>query len=168
MLDPSRRSRESVISIAFFAFGKTHGLTRKGRSLYVRGPEVDAVLNLQGSVYGGGYYLNVGFWFHGLGDDEYPASHRCHIVLRADDLVDDPVEMSRLLSKEYSIPDDRTSRLTAILDGVLAQTRALGEVAAFLTPSAQQLLKRCGVTGPAQRLLAGEPIAPSSDDPRTG
>ena len=46
-------------------WGESNDFLRRGTTLYRDQEESVAVVNLQGSVYGGRYYLNVGVWWKG-------------------------------------------------------------------------------------------------------
>jgi hypothetical protein len=54
-------------TVGFRAWGKVNGFIRKGTTLRRDQAETIAVVNLQGSQWGGRYYVNVALWLKALG-----------------------------------------------------------------------------------------------------
>ena len=59
-----------------------NNFARRGTTLYRDQEESVAVVTLQGSVYGGRYYLNVGVWLKALGGSDAPKVHQCQVQAR--------------------------------------------------------------------------------------
>ena len=71
-----------VPTSVFREWGKEHGFRRKGTTLYRDQEGTIGVVNLQGSRYGGRYYLNVALWLKSLGDGPVPSESACHLRTR--------------------------------------------------------------------------------------
>jgi hypothetical protein len=68
---------------------KAHGFRKSNATWRKEQGESVAVFNVQKSSWGGGtYYVNVGAYFHALGDDASPTENKCHVQLRLE--VEDP------------------------------------------------------------------------------
>lgn len=122
----------------FREWGKAHGFRRKGATLYRDQEESIAVVNLQGSVYGGRYYLNVAPWLKQFGDEDSPKENHCHLRTRLsylrppedDDERNEPfLDMSSGLSDE-----ERWTQFESVLNSVvspaLANTATLADLQA--------------------------------------
>jgi hypothetical protein len=72
---------------------RTAGYINKGQSWYLDGVDSIVVFNLQKSDFAEKYYVNIGVWLKQLGDESFPASHRCHISTRLDSLFKDRIEL---------------------------------------------------------------------------
>lgn len=68
---------------------KAHGFKKSGVTWRREQGESIAVFNVQKSGWGGGtYYVNIGAYFHALGNEQSPTENRCHVRVRLD--VEDP------------------------------------------------------------------------------
>lgn len=68
---------------------KAHGFKKSGVTWRREQGESIAVFNVQKSGWGGGtYYVNIGTYFHALGDELSPTEYRCHVRVRLD--LEDP------------------------------------------------------------------------------
>jgi hypothetical protein len=124
-----------AVTAAFRDWGRANGFTRKGTTLYRDQPETLAVVNLQGSQWGGRSYLNVALWLKAVGEAEQPPENKCHIRARLNELVPDPDEVDRVLTDEGGLDDtDRSRRFRAMLDEhltpLLASTGTLPQLKA--------------------------------------
>lgn len=137
----------------FREWGKANGFKRSGTTLHREQADTIAVVNLQGSQYGGRYYLNVALWLKALGDDARPRENHCHIRTRLGQLTDERAASAALDMQTPLHDDERRAAFGSLLDTVvtpaLAHTRTLDELR-----QQRSFLSRCLVTGDAQRLLA--------------
>jgi hypothetical protein len=156
------------ITTAFRRWGKTHGYRRKGTTLYREMQEVLAVVNLQGSQWGGRKYINVCWWLLALGEPDDPRSHRCHIVGRLDSLVSDEQLLARVLNDEGGLSDeDREQLLRQMLDDHLASHYEATQTLPGIRANEGDWLADFGVDGEAQALLGlPRPIFPSRTEAR--
>jgi hypothetical protein len=69
-----------------------------------------AVVNLQGSQWGPRFYLNLGAYFRGLGENDKPCEVDCHIRTRLDDHVPDLEGLDRLLDFQFDADIDSRGR----------------------------------------------------------
>lgn len=76
------------------------------RAWYLRSDEVIVTCDLQKSQYGPVYYLNVGFYLRAYGEEAYPKSHVCDIVVRAGQFLGEETNLDELLDLESGIPDE--------------------------------------------------------------
>ena len=92
-------------TVGFRAWGKANGFIRKGTTLRRDQAETIAVVNLQGSQWGGRYYVNVALWLKTLGgdSDSLPYEHQCHLRTRLGYLVPDERELLELLDMANGI-----------------------------------------------------------------
>lgn len=64
---------------------KAHGFKKSGTTWRREQGESIAVFNVQKSGWGGGtYYINIGTYFHALGDELSPTEYGCHVQVRLD------------------------------------------------------------------------------------
>ncbi len=92
------------------------GFSRKGDSWYRKTDEVVEVVNLQKSQYGPQYYFNYALWLLPLGEAAFPKEEKCHIRMRADDIVSSETELERLLDLEAANSDaERMFKVAALL-----------------------------------------------------
>ncbi|MBI4880973.1 MAG: DUF4304 domain-containing protein [Planctomycetes bacterium] len=135
MLAPSLRLR---------GFKKSRATWRK------EDDEAIAVLNVQGSQRGPSFYINLGVYFHLLGDRHQPTESHCHARTRLDVLVPDPHRLHALLDFEKSIQSEiRAADLEA-----LVVARALPWLEAVST--IRGLLEYCGARSPRSLYLSKE------------
>ena len=140
-----------VPTLVFREWGKANGFQRKGTTLYRDQEQTVAVVNLQGSRYGGRYYLNVGLWLKALGDEPAPKEHHCHLRTRLTTLrgpgMSESDEAFLDLSSGLS-DDERRKQFRQALDDVvtpiLASTGTLDELKANPARVRRFLLDRDG------------------------
>jgi hypothetical protein len=93
------------------------GFRRKGTTLYRDQPETLAVVNLQGSRWGGRYYINVALWLKAVGDPDNPRENHCHLRTRLTQLVPDPNVVDDVLTVSSGLSgEERGRRLRELLD----------------------------------------------------
>lgn len=150
----------TIVQTTFDEFGKSAGLRRKASTWYLRSDETIAVLNLQRSLYGPPYYLNVAVWLLALEPADTLREFKCHIRTRADRLVPADLEarLSELLDLESAIDDEtRRVELLALLQmHVLPVMRASATLDGLRTGSGLHLVDHALVDHDAQQLLVGE------------
>jgi hypothetical protein len=119
----------------FREWGKANGFRRKGTTLYRDQAETVAVVNLQGSQWGGRYYLNVALWLKAVAEPSDPHENECHIRTRFTQLVPDAAEVDQVLTAASDMDDHaREHRFRALLDEhltpLLAETGTLRDLRA--------------------------------------
>ena len=126
-----------VPTLVFREWGQDNGFRRKGTTLYRDQVETIAVVNLQGSRYGGRYYVNVALWLKAVGDDPAPKENKCHLQTRLAELrpgvASERDEVYLNLNSDVS-DDERRKRFRDVLDSsvtpALAQTATLADLKA--------------------------------------
>lgn len=119
-----------AITTAFRDWGRANGFVRKGTTLYRDQAETLAVVNLQGSQWGGRRYVNVALWLKAVAQPSQPPENKCHMRTRLDELLPDPQQLERvLLTGDGVEADAHGSTFRALLDDhltpVLAATGSL-------------------------------------------
>lgn len=77
------------------------GFKARSTHWYKHGPDAILVANLQKSLYGPQYYINLAAWMKQLGESEAPKEYQCHIRVRATSLPGDKAEaLGRALNLE--------------------------------------------------------------------
>lgn len=100
----------------FRDWGKTNKFRRNGTTPYRDQNETVAVVNLQGSHYGGRYYLNVALWLTALGAETSPKHLRCHLRTPLGELTGID-ERDAFLDLRSDLTDsERAARRRAVLD----------------------------------------------------
>jgi hypothetical protein len=61
---------------------KPLGFKKRGATWHRGTPDAIWTINVQGSQWGGEYYLNVGTYLRALGDEVAPPEFRCHVRAR--------------------------------------------------------------------------------------
>ena len=125
-----------VPTAVFRKWGEANDFVRRGTTLYRDQAESVGVVTLQGSVYGGRYYLNVGVWLKVLGGSDAPKAHQCHVQTRLASMrpaPDDDERGEAFLIRDSDLSDEeRRSQLLGVLDSVvvptLQRTRTLAEL----------------------------------------
>jgi hypothetical protein len=122
-----------AVTAAFHDWGRANGFTRKGTTLYRDQPETLAVVNLQGSQWGGRRYVNVALWLKAVAQASQPPEPKCHIRTRFDELLPDIGRLERVLRDDSGMAEaERASELRALLETyltpVLAATGSLAEL----------------------------------------
>jgi hypothetical protein len=151
-------SERNLVQQLIDDFGKSHGFEKKHGTWYRRSAETTAILNLQKSQYSLRYYLNTGWWFVAISDEKFPKWHLAHIQDRVEGLVPTPeARLHDLLNLEVPIADYvRSTELTALLEDELDPVFAkFSTLEAWRTPQGEAIMRRSGVTGPAQELIRG-------------
>lgn len=115
-----------VPTAVFREWGKSNGFRRKGTTLYRDQEETIAVVNLQGSQYGGRYYVNVALWLRAVEEEPFPKAHKCHLqtrltTLRALNASEDEAYLN--LSSDLS-DEDRRRDFRAALDSLVTPALA--------------------------------------------
>ena len=116
-----------VPTAVFRKWGEAKDSLRRDTTLYLDLEEFVAVVRLQGSVYGGRYYLNVGVWLKVLGGSDAPKAHQCHVQTRLASMrpaPDDDERGEAFLIRDSDLSDEeRRSQFLGVLDSVVAPTR---------------------------------------------
>ena len=147
-------------TVGFRAWGKANGFIRKGTTLRRDQAETIAVVNLQGSQWGGRYYVNVALWLKTLGgdSDSLPYEHQCHLRTRLGYLVPDERELLELLDMANGIDaGERATRLQRLLDEYLTPMLQETDTIALLREHHYASRAHWLVRGSAQPLLATDP-----------
>jgi hypothetical protein len=150
-------SERNVIQRAFDEFGRDAGAEKKSGSWYRRSDEIIAVSNLQKSQYGPRYYVNQGFWLRELDDERYPKPNKLHVQMRLEGLLPAAEErINELLDLECEMSDEqRVSELRALFDEeLLPLIERASTVDGLRSMLADGTLRRAGIRGPAQKVLA--------------
>jgi hypothetical protein len=117
-----------VPTTVFREWGKANGFRRKGTTLYRDRDETIAVVNLQGSVYGGRYYLNVALWLRAFGDEATPKENHCHLRTRLADLrppPDDDERKEPFLDMGSGLSDEaRRTQFESVMNSVVSPALA--------------------------------------------
>jgi hypothetical protein len=71
-----------IIEGTVAAVMKKNGFRRKSKSWYLRTDDTILVVNLQKSIYGDQYYVNLAVWLKALGENVFPKEYHCHIRSR--------------------------------------------------------------------------------------
>ena len=79
------------------------GFKARGTSWYKHAPDTLLVVNLQKSLYGPQYYINLAAWVKQLGDAEAPKEYQCHIRVRATSL---PTSNAEALGHALNLEDE--------------------------------------------------------------
>lgn len=124
-----------ALTAAFRDWGRENGFIRKGTTLYRDQPETLAVVNLQGSQWGGRRYVNVGLWLKAVEEPGQPKENECHIRTRLDQLVPEEQRLQRVLRDDSGLGgEERRAEFHALLDAhltpVLAATGSVAELRA--------------------------------------
>lgn len=155
-------SERNVIRTTFDEFGKAACCTKKAGSWYRRSDETIVVLNLQKSNYATSYYVNVAVWLLGLGEIDAPKENKCHIRTRLDDLVPpgDEGRLTELLDLERPLVEvaRREELLGLLREHLLPLVEGSASIEGLRSGEGKRLIERSLVTGPAQRLLQGQPV----------
>lgn len=113
-----------VPTLVFREWAKENGFRRKGTTLYRDQQETIAVIKLQGSRYGGRYFLNVALWLKAVGEATEPKEHHCHMRTRLSYLRPAPNDDERqelFLDLESGLTDEeRRTLFRQVLDSVVA------------------------------------------------
>jgi Domain of unknown function (DUF4304) len=144
-----------AVTTTFREWGRATGFQLKGTTLYRDQPETVAVVNLQGSQWGGRYYVNVALWLKALGEADQPPQNQCHIRTRLTQLVPDPSALDDLLTANNGLTEqERGTRFRELLDEYLAPVLAT-------TGTLQEL--RANRDGFLSRFLLGRDAIPVLD-----
>jgi hypothetical protein len=142
-----------ALTAAFRDWGRANGFTQKGATLYRDQVETLAVVNLQGSQWGGRKYVNVALWLKAVAEPDQPPENKCHVRTRLSQLVPDASEVDRILDDASGLGDaERAERFTRVLDERLTPLLAATGTLAALRQN-RALLDRCLVGRDALPLL---------------
>ncbi|HYO54986.1 DUF4304 domain-containing protein [Archangium sp.] len=79
------------------------GFKARATNWYKHGPDALLVVNLQKSLYGPQYYINLAIWVKQLGEAETPKEYQCHIRVRATSL---PTDKAEALGRALNLKDE--------------------------------------------------------------
>jgi hypothetical protein len=140
---PGRRPVHQALE----SFGHHTGFEKHAGAWYTSSAEVVAVIDLQSSLHGRQYYVNLGFWLRALGDQTHPKPERCHVMVRLETLLATEEtarqRLAALLDLEQGIPDDERE----------------AELVAFLTNRARPLIKRLRTLSDVREALSDGRLA---------
>ena len=124
---------------------------------YRRNDETVSVLNLQRSLYGAQYFVNVAIWLNALGDVSSPREQRCHIRFRWEKIVQADDELLSVLTdfEDESMTDEvRSTQIAVLLERdvlpFFARTTTLRDIKDFHKSNAW--LKYCATRDAAELL----------------
>lgn len=150
-------SERNVVQATLDAFGRKTGFSKRSSTWYLRQPETIAVLNLQHSMYGAQYYVNVALWLLPLGDADAPKEHTCHIRTRLERLLapERRERVAALFDLDADIDEEtRQGEILGILrSDVLPLLEACGSIDGLRSPDGERLLRRSLVNRAAQEFL---------------
>lgn len=142
------------VTAGFRDWGRANGYLRKGTTLHRDQPETIAVVNLQGSQWGGRYYVNVALWLKALGDADTPPENKCHIRTRLTRL-DTGRMLSDALDMTTVLDDSRRSEiLRKSLDAFAEPWLRLASSVDGLKLDGETFLDKCLVNAEAQSFLS--------------
>lgn len=141
------------VTTGFREWGKAHGFKRKGATLYRDQAESIAVVNLQGSQWGGQYYVNVALWLKALGDADTPPENKCHVRTRLTSLDAGPSLAEALVMTSLVTDAHRIDALQVSLDAFADPWLRLASSLDALKRDGRPFLDRCLVNSDAQALL---------------
>jgi hypothetical protein len=79
---------------------------KKSRTWWRTTDDVIQVVNLQKSAYGERLYVNLGLYIRSLGSEQNPPEYRCHIRVRLERLVPEPLYSSVASATSDTEPSD--------------------------------------------------------------
>jgi hypothetical protein len=82
------------------------GFKARSTNWYKHGPDALLVVNLQKSLYGPQYYINLAAWVKRLGESEAPKEYQCHLRVRATSL---PTDKAEALGRALNLADESMS-----------------------------------------------------------
>jgi hypothetical protein len=142
------------LTTGFREWGKANGYRRKGITLHRDQAETIAVVNLQGSQWGGRYYVNVSLWLKALGAAYAPPENKCHIRTRLTTL-DPGASLAEALVMTSPVDDaSRGETLRASLDAFAEPWLRLASSVDHLKVDGRPFLDKCLVNGQAQSFLS--------------
>lgn len=95
---------------------KERGFLKDGGTWRRTSPDAIVVFHIQGSQWGRQFYLNLGAYFRQLGPEAAPPERRCHLRVRMNVLVPDPLPLGKLLDFDEDIAT--SDRCTQLADAV--------------------------------------------------
>ncbi len=66
---------------------KTEGFKKKNSSFYKHTTDLILIINLQKSIYGDEFFINVTIWLKVIDDQEWPLYYKGHLIRRAEGFV---------------------------------------------------------------------------------
>ncbi len=112
---------QDIVKETIAAVMKKNGFRRKSNSWYLRTDDTILVVNLQKSIYGDSYFVNLAVWMKALGENTFPRQNHCHIRLRAETL-EEPIrrdywDRTVLNLENTDISDaERTQKILSLLE----------------------------------------------------
>lgn len=95
---------------------KEAGYKKKGATWHHSSEHFIRVLNIQGSQWSSSFYLNLGIYIRGLGEDLTPTEYKCHVRERLDGIASNRIEASDLLDFTKSIEaSDREEKIKVLI-----------------------------------------------------
>lgn len=149
-------TKQNTVQLAYDAFGRDAGFTKKSGSWYGIGDEVIAVSNLQKSQYATRYYFNQGFFIRAGESEQYPKPAACHIQARLEGLLPETEErIQQLFDLSFVMPDSaRAAELSDLLQNKLGPLiRRARTVAGLRGMLKDGLFAGAGLTALAQQVL---------------
>ena len=134
---------------------KQRGFKKSGATWRKESSEAIGVLNLQGSQWGPSFYINLGVYFHALGDRDQPTEYHCHVRTRLCELVPDRERLNALLDFEKPVQENvRVQELeTLVVDHGLPWLDTVSTIDGAREYSSSQAQKSPWVTKEARAFL---------------
>ena len=82
---------------------RSAGCKARVTNWYKHGPDAILVVNLQKSLYGPQYYINLATWLKQFGENEAPKEYQCHLRVRATSL---PTDKAEALGRALNLEDE--------------------------------------------------------------
>lgn len=138
---------------------KPCGFRKKGSNWYLNTDDCVRMINLQKSEWGGQYYLNTAILVTSLDKEQNPLEYKCHIRVRADFLVPDKAELSKVLDLEnHSVPSKKRAEFIAgiISDYLIPFLLSLGTLDSIKEAVLENDIVSCRTTLALKRFLFPE------------
>ena len=111
------------------------------------------VFNIQKSQWGDQFYLNLGIYLRGLGNESRPTEYRCHVRCRAERLLEDEELQTLRECLDFDTPLDREKRYLQLEE--IVANRVLPWFEDHTTPESVGTTLRKGTAGFA--IMRGTP-----------
>ena len=85
-----------MIQEVFKPIFKANGFKKNGATWHHVGEDLVKVFNIQGSQWSRYFYFNIGLYLRELGNDQKPTEFKCHVRLRAGQLLSGEKEITKL------------------------------------------------------------------------
>lgn len=127
---------------------------KNGQSWYRYGKDTIGVINLQKSDWGNFYYINLGIWLKGIGDEKFPKENHCQIRGRAEGLFPEARELvSRGCSLEESDPEYITQLSVFLRDQLIPFLEEAMDIEKLRSLIQEGRWRSGSITGDARRFL---------------